>query len=54
MAIQCQYDIEAHLDHIITFLLHPLKFVSIISFCLFKPVASETGEIKIAATKSVT
>ena len=26
MAIQCQYDLEAHLGHIITFLLHPGKF----------------------------
>ena len=25
MAIQCQYDLEAHLGHIITFLLHPRK-----------------------------
>ena len=25
MAIQCQYDVEAHLGHIITFLLHPRK-----------------------------
>ena len=26
MTIQCQYDLEAHLRHIITFLLHPRKF----------------------------
>ena len=26
MAILCQYDLEAHLGHIITFLLHPRKF----------------------------
>ena len=26
MAIQCQYDLEAHLGHILTFLLHPRKF----------------------------
>ena len=26
MAIQCQYDLEAHLGHIVTFLLHPSKF----------------------------
>ena len=30
MAIQCQYDLEAQLGHIITFLLHPRKL-----FCLF-------------------
>ena len=26
MAIQCQYDLEAHLRHIMTFLLHRGKF----------------------------
>ena len=26
MATKCQYDLEAHLCHIITFLLHPRKF----------------------------
>ena len=26
MAIQCQYNLEAHSGHIITFLLHPRKF----------------------------
>ena len=26
MAIQCQYDLDAHLGHNMTFLLHPRKF----------------------------
>ena len=32
MANQCQYDLEAHFGHIITFLIHPHTFVSVISF----------------------
>ena len=35
MAIQCQYDLEAHLDHIINFLLHLRKFIYIISVVFF-------------------
>ena len=27
MAIQCQYDLKIHLDHIITFLLHLRKYI---------------------------
>ena len=45
MAIQCQYDLEAHLDHIITFLLHPRKFVPIISFAFLTSSASETEKL---------
>ena len=34
MAIQCKYDLEAHLDHFITVVLHPRQFVSITSFVI--------------------
>ena len=27
MSIQCQYDLEAHLNHSITFLLHQAKYI---------------------------
>ena len=42
MAIQCQYDLEAHLVHIITFLLHLRKLVTIISFAFLTSHAGET------------
>ena len=45
MAIQCQYDLEAHLDDIITLLLHPRKFVSIVSFAFLPSSASETKKL---------
>ena len=36
MALQCQYDLEAHLGHIITFLLHRRN--SIISVAPVRPI----------------
>ena len=45
MAIQCQYDLEAHLDNIMTFLLYPCKFVPIISFAFITSSASETEKL---------
>ena len=47
MAIQCQYDLEAQLGHIITFLLHPRKFNLC---CAGKIVRPKTDVIKIAST----
>ena len=41
MAIKCQYDLKTHLNHIITFLLHPRKLVSIIYFAFLTSSASE-------------
>ena len=40
MAIQCQYDLEAHIGHIITFLLHPHKL-----FCPFS--AEKLARLKL-------
>ena len=44
MAIQCQYDLEAHLDHIITFLLHPRKFASYFNLLKLPFLTSSSSE----------
>ena len=46
MAEVCQYDLEAHLGHIITFLLHPRKF----NLCCFGETGRKTDVMKIALT----
>ena len=56
MAFQCQYDLEAHLGHIITFL-HPRIFIYfyIISVVLLRQCDRKTDLMKIiATTKSLT
>ena len=55
MAIQYQYDLEAHLDDILTLLLHSCKLYSIIAFAFLTSSATETektGEMKIAAIEN--
>ena len=47
MAFKCQYDLQAHLGHIITFLLHPRKFIL---FCAGERVRLKTDMMKIAST----
>ena len=46
MTIQCQYDIEAHLEHIITFLIH-LGFTFNVSIICWIICVSETENWRV-------
>ena len=42
MPIQCQFGLEAHLDYIITFLLHIIFLSGLFGKCFYTIYASET------------